>query len=228
MNTAVPSSWRGAPDNSIDLPRRSKVIALYAPAVRTFRSTNFCIVGMSPCRGGDLPLGPALPALRARRGSPQFMRQLAYLHRYHPLIKVRRSSLNQRVFAAKQRRTHLLGCLRPKTRSVKGIGARGRARTYDPLSGARSLLCYGFGMPQRRARHHPGASAPRARARAQDLRNGAFGHLCTPDRYGISHCHNEIRLADGTVILVQEDHNMQYSPCLAPSEPLLVEPATTG
>lgn len=53
--------------------------------------------------------------------------------------------------------------------------------------------------------------------------------LCTPDRYGISHCHNEIRLADGTtVILVQEDHNMQYSPCLAPGEPVLVEPATTG
>lgn len=50
---------------------------------------------------------------------------------------------------------------------------------------------------------------------------------CTPDAYGISHCHNEIRLDDGTTILVQHDHNMQVYPCLKPGEPVWVGSAAS-
>ncbi len=50
---------------------------------------------------------------------------------------------------------------------------------------------------------------------------------CDPDAYGISHCHNGILLADGTRILVQEDHNMQIYPCLSPGERVWVNAATS-
>jgi hypothetical protein len=46
---------------------------------------------------------------------------------YHPLIKFRRSSLDQRLFAAKARaQGPTSGRLRPETRSTKGFVARGR------------------------------------------------------------------------------------------------------
>lgn len=47
---------------------------------------------------------------------------------------------------------------------------------------------------------------------------------CAADFYGISHCTNRLRLADGQVIVVQHDHNMQIYPCLSPGETVEVEP----
>lgn len=41
---------------------------------------------------------------------------------------------------------------------------------------------------------------------------------CTPDIYGISHCTNRLLLADGQMIEVRHDHNMQRYPCLQPGE----------
>lgn len=41
---------------------------------------------------------------------------------------------------------------------------------------------------------------------------------CEADRYGISHCLNELRLADGRRITVRHDHNMHMYPCLGPGE----------
>lgn len=42
---------------------------------------------------------------------------------------------------------------------------------------------------------------------------------CEPDRYGISHCLNELKLvANGRRITVRHDHNMHMYPCLTPGE----------
>ena len=46
---------------------------------------------------------------------------------------------------------------------------------------------------------------------------------CTPDAYGISHCTNRLRLADGSRIEVRHDHNMRLYPCLRPGEVVAVE-----
>ncbi len=47
---------------------------------------------------------------------------------------------------------------------------------------------------------------------------------CAPDTYGNSHCTNKLRLANGQVIAVQHDHNMQIYPCLSPGQTIEVEP----
>jgi hypothetical protein len=41
---------------------------------------------------------------------------------------------------------------------------------------------------------------------------------CTPDASMISHCRNEIRLQDGSTIVLRHPHDMRYIPCLAPGE----------
>lgn len=48
---------------------------------------------------------------------------------------------------------------------------------------------------------------------------------CMPDRYGLSHCLNQVRLANGGVITLRHDHNMQVYPCLEPGEKVRVESA---
>lgn len=45
---------------------------------------------------------------------------------------------------------------------------------------------------------------------------------CQPDRYGVSHCLNRLRLPGGGAITVRHDHRMADSPCLAPGERLRV------
>lgn len=45
---------------------------------------------------------------------------------------------------------------------------------------------------------------------------------CQPDRFGISHCLNVIRLAGGGQITVRHDHRMANDPCLAPGETVRV------
>lgn len=46
---------------------------------------------------------------------------------------------------------------------------------------------------------------------------------CEPDAYSISHCSNQLRLADGRTIEVRHDHNMSRFPCLKPGETVRVE-----
>ncbi len=41
---------------------------------------------------------------------------------------------------------------------------------------------------------------------------------CMPDRFGISHCLNKLRLADGAVLTVRHDHDMRRFACLRPGE----------
>lgn len=48
---------------------------------------------------------------------------------------------------------------------------------------------------------------------------------CEPDAQGISHCRNELELADGTRLVVRHDHRMHEVPCLTPGEQLAVQPA---
>jgi hypothetical protein len=48
---------------------------------------------------------------------------------------------------------------------------------------------------------------------------------CQPDSYGISHCTNRIRLADGHVLTVRHDHSMMNDPCLSPGEHVRVRAA---
>lgn len=48
---------------------------------------------------------------------------------------------------------------------------------------------------------------------------------CEPDAEGISHCLNQIRLADGESIRVRHSHDMSEVPCLAPGEQVEVQPA---
>ena len=45
---------------------------------------------------------------------------------------------------------------------------------------------------------------------------------CDPDRVGVSHCLNVIRLAGGKEITVRHDHQMMNDPCLSPGETVRV------
>lgn len=48
---------------------------------------------------------------------------------------------------------------------------------------------------------------------------------CTPGSDGISRCRNEVRLADGSTIVVRHPHDMAQVPCLSPGEPVRVSPS---
>jgi len=48
---------------------------------------------------------------------------------------------------------------------------------------------------------------------------------CTPDRQGVSHCLNRMRLANGTAVTVVHDHRMMDMPCLSPGEHVLLRPS---
>ena len=45
---------------------------------------------------------------------------------------------------------------------------------------------------------------------------------CEPDRYGVSHCLNRLRLASGRELTVRHDHNMGNDPCVSPGEKVVV------
>ena len=47
---------------------------------------------------------------------------------------------------------------------------------------------------------------------------------CQPDARGMSHCLNELQLANGQTILVRHDHDMRVVPCLTPGEKVQVAP----
>lgn len=48
---------------------------------------------------------------------------------------------------------------------------------------------------------------------------------CAPDADGVSHCYNQLRMPDATVLEVQHHHRMADTPCLAPGEQVLVSSA---
>ena len=47
---------------------------------------------------------------------------------------------------------------------------------------------------------------------------------CAPDAEMISRCRNEIRLADGSTVVLRHPHNMTKVPCLAPGERIRLVP----
>ena len=49
---------------------------------------------------------------------------------------------------------------------------------------------------------------------------------CAPDASSISHCRNEVRLPDGSTIVLRHPHDMAHIPCLAPGEHVRLLPAT--
>lgn len=48
---------------------------------------------------------------------------------------------------------------------------------------------------------------------------------CAPDEAGISHCLNELRLADGSRLLLRHHHDMSIVPCLSPGEQVRIDAA---
>lgn len=48
---------------------------------------------------------------------------------------------------------------------------------------------------------------------------------CAPDGQMVSRCRNEVRLSDGSTIVLRHPHDMRTIPCLAPGERVLVAPA---
>lgn len=48
---------------------------------------------------------------------------------------------------------------------------------------------------------------------------------CAPDAHMISHCRNEMLLADGRTLILRHPHDMSRVPCLAPGEKVLLVPA---
>lgn len=48
---------------------------------------------------------------------------------------------------------------------------------------------------------------------------------CAPDRAGISHCLNRLRMKDGSFIKVRHPHDMHKVPCMTPGERVEVKPA---
>jgi hypothetical protein len=49
---------------------------------------------------------------------------------------------------------------------------------------------------------------------------------CTPDAQMISRCRNEVRLSDGTTLVLRHPHDMRDIPCLAPGEIVTLVPAS--
>lgn len=45
---------------------------------------------------------------------------------------------------------------------------------------------------------------------------------CAPDSQGISHCRNQVRLADGSTVVLRHPHDMTRVPCLVPGERVLL------
>jgi hypothetical protein len=48
---------------------------------------------------------------------------------------------------------------------------------------------------------------------------------CAPDAQGYSHCRNDLRLADGSVLHLRHNHPMGMVACLAPGEEIMVRGA---
>jgi hypothetical protein len=48
---------------------------------------------------------------------------------------------------------------------------------------------------------------------------------CAPDAQGYSHCSNDLRLADGSVLHLRHNHPMATVACLAPGEKVIVRRA---
>ncbi len=48
---------------------------------------------------------------------------------------------------------------------------------------------------------------------------------CAPDAQGYSHCRNDLRLADGSVLHLRHNHPMGMVACLAPGEKVIVKGA---
>lgn len=48
---------------------------------------------------------------------------------------------------------------------------------------------------------------------------------CTPDAEMVSRCRNEVRLGDGSTVVLRHPHDMRTIPCLAPGEPVSLVPA---
>lgn len=48
---------------------------------------------------------------------------------------------------------------------------------------------------------------------------------CAPDRRGISHCRNRLRLAGGGTVILRHPHDMNKVPCLTPGEKVLLRRA---
>ena len=48
---------------------------------------------------------------------------------------------------------------------------------------------------------------------------------CDPDAQGYSHCRNDLRLADGSVLHLRHNHPMGMVACLAPGEEVIVRAA---
>ena len=49
---------------------------------------------------------------------------------------------------------------------------------------------------------------------------------CTPDARMISRCRNEVRLRDGSTMVLRHPHDMRDIPCLAPGETVMLVPAS--
>ena len=47
---------------------------------------------------------------------------------------------------------------------------------------------------------------------------------CTPDEHMVSRCRNELRLPDGSTIVLRHPHDMSKVPCLAPGEQVRLVP----
>lgn len=50
---------------------------------------------------------------------------------------------------------------------------------------------------------------------------------CAPDAQMVSRCRNEMRLPDGSRIVLRHPHDMSRIPCLAPGERVVLVPAST-
>jgi hypothetical protein len=48
---------------------------------------------------------------------------------------------------------------------------------------------------------------------------------CAPDRHGVSHCRNVVRLAGGATVVLRHPHEMHHVPCLEPGETVLLRRA---
>jgi hypothetical protein len=66
-----------------------------------------------------------------------------------------------------------------------------------------------------------GGRMPHGAARATVLTD----ENCAPDAQGYSHCLNDVRLADGSVLRLRHNHRMSMVPCLSPGEEVIVEEA---
>ncbi len=135
-------------------------------------------------------------------------------------------------------RTRLIGACAAAILVVALVGCgEGNSTTSSSSQTGEKATADGGMRTVRVYAHEPAAPSPSAANLHAGLEKGTLpdggpvvatvltDEDCMPDRQGISHCRNSVRLPGGGIVVLRHPHNMDQVPCLAPGEKVLLRRA---